>query len=441
MKTFVLFALLSFPLFAQDSSGKFLWGAANAAFQVEGSPGDSDWYRFTHTKGKIEDGTNADKATDFWNRYKEDFQIARDTGLNAFRISIAWERIEPQEGIWDDAALTKYEEIITAMRSYGLEPVVTLHHFVLPFWVAQKGGLEAKNFPELFARFSAHVVDRLARGKANVSWWLTFNEPEILVMGGYTDGDWPPGLKDPNRGIQAAVGYAKAHIEAVKRIRALGINHVKVSIAKHWRVFEAANSHPGSKAMTKLLNFLFNEQFTTCLTTGRIFFWMPGAGKPHLEWVTLPEGKSTLDYLGMNQYGRSLVTGKTSAPFYETSSGNGEKNDLGWEIWPDALVDAVKTAYDTYRLPVLITENGLADAKDEKRPRFLEGHFKAMEKIQSLKLPLLGYLHWSLTDNFEWARGLTPRFGLVEIDYANGTRKPRPSLKVFEKLVRDAKKP
>lgn len=419
----------------------FFFGVSNAAFQVEGSPVDSDWRewtRRTHPDGtpRISDRTDAERVTDFWNRYDEDFRIAQEAGLNAFRISVAWERIEPRPGVWDEEALAHYERMIVAMRKRGLEPFVTLHHYVLPLWVAKEGGVSWDGFPARFGEFSKRVVDRLGRAPANAAYFMTINEPNILVRFGYLDDHkFPPGVNDASAATRALAGLAKAHIEAYRRIKELGIGSVKVGFAHNWQVFEPLDKNSASdRAIAQKVDWIFNRAFMEAVMTGDINFSMPFGDEIH-GTVDLPDRKPALDYLGIQNYGRSYVTASEEKPGYVLSEGGGPKNDLGWELVPEALYLAVKQSA-RYGFPVIVTETGLADSQDRMRPEYLKWNFEALRRLMAEKVDIFGYIHWSLTDNFEWAFGLGPRFGLVEIDYATLERKPRPSLSAYAALVK-----
>lgn len=417
----------------------FLGGAANAAFQVEGSPVESDWTRWTHEPGKIADGTNADRATDFWKRYDEDFALAAKLGANSFRISIAWERIEPRVGVFNAEALAHYETMIVAMRRHGLEPVVTLHHFVLPAWLADRGGLEAADFPVLFERYAERVVQRLAREPARVRLWMTFNEPMVLVHSGYLKGQWPPGhMNDAAGAMRAAANMARAHIRTVTRLRAANPETLW-SVAAHWRDFQPVGGWLDG-AFAKLSNWAFNQQFLDSIHTGKLLFWMPGSGVER-ERIALPGGRSTMDYVGVNYYGRMQVAFTPKPPFVVVSEGPGEKQDLGWEMYADGLDHVARNIHHRYSLPIFVTENGLADANDRWRAKFIDEHLAALRRARDSGIPVVGYLHWSLTDNFEWAEGLKPRFGLVEIDYASGARKPRPSFDKYRQRLTEWLRP
>ncbi|MBS1985499.1 MAG: glycoside hydrolase family 1 protein [Bdellovibrionales bacterium] len=417
------------------SSG-FMWGVANAAFQVEGSPAPSDWTDWVKKPGTIVDGTTGDRGTDFWNRYDEDFKLAQELGSNTFRISIAWERLVPAPGQWNEAALAHYEKMIVAMRARGLEPVVTLHHYTLPQWLADEGGILAKDFVNQFAAYSVRVVRRLSASPARVTWWMTFNEPMVLCNASYVSGEWPPGKKGDFQGaIKAAANLARAHIEAVRRIRAEKLP-IKMSIAKHWRLFEGKPGDITGGPLAKTVDWAFNRQILTALTTGKLNFWMPGALWPENDTIALPEKRSTLDYIGLNYYGRTFLGTKLAAPFFELSEGPGPKSDIGWEMYPEGMYLALKDAAQ-YKLPILISENGVADAQDRFREEYIRSHLFYMAKAMREGVNVIGYLHWTLTDNFEWAKGLTPRFGLVEIDYShNLARKPRPSFEYMKQFYR-----
>jgi len=412
----------------------FLWGVSNSAFQVEGTPADSDWRRWTLQPGKIKDGTAADRATDFWNRFPEDARLAQEGGLNAFRMSVAWERIQPGPDRWDEAALAHYEKMIVELRRRGLEPVVTLQHFALPGWLADRGGLLAAEFVPKFARYAVTVVSRLSRPPARVKYWMTINEPMILVRGAYLEGDWPPGIRNPKLAMMAAGALAKAHLEAVREIRGRCGAGPWVSIAKNWQVFQAADGNPLSLVAAEQLEYLFNKQFMNAALKGEIAFWMPGLPQPTVEKVPLPGGRAAMDYLGINNYGRWLVSHSAEPPGFKLAEGPGPKSDMGWEIFPEALYRALKHAAG-YGLPILVSENGVADRSDALRGKFLEEHLAWIARARREGIPVFGYLYWSLTDNFEWAHGLAPRFGLVEMDYETLERKPRASYYRFRDLV------
>lgn len=434
------FALIA-ALFAQsifasnfNSQRVLLKGVANSSFQVEGSPQPSDWYVWTHTKGKIKDGTNADRATDFWNRYEEDISLAKDLGSNAFRISIAWERVEPVEGQFNQDAIDHYKKIVLAMRAKGIEPVVTLHHFVLPLWLSNEGGLLNAYFPQKFARFAKRMGAALTKAPYSVKYWITLNEPMVQAIIGYQMGVWPPGIQDGRKTAEAALSLAKAHIYGVRALRSLGKENLKISIAHHWRVFQPAHSiNPVEVFYANVANDRSNVEFINSIMSGNLSFGVMGLTLDRVEAkIPLRKNEKMLDFLGINYYGRFLMQFKWGTPPFEALEGPGVKTDMGWEIYPKGMDITLEEVFRQFHLPILITENGLADRADSKRCGFIHDHFREMKRAISRGVPVLGYLHWSLTDNFEWAEGLTPRFGIVSIDYKTMERKPRGSFSCLE---------
>jgi len=418
-----------------DSAKNFHWGVANSAFQVEGFPEKSDWQDWTHTPDKIKDKSTADKASEFWNRYEEDIQLAANLGVNSFRLSIAWDRVEKVQGHFDDSAISKYKKIILALRKKSIEPFVTLHHFVNPHWLAKDGGLLSPIFVESFKNYSQKIVQELSAAPYNVRYFFTFNEPMVLINAGFLEGIWPPGLKDPNAALAAALNLSKAHIVTYRNIKAdPNLKHLQIGIAKHWRVFEGKGLL--GAPLAALSDWFFNHQILKSLTTSQIYFWMPGAKSVKEDLRSEVSVNQTLDFLGINYYGRIFSEFQWKAPFVKISEGPGPKSDLGWEIYSKGLSLSLK-ASSRYGVPIFVSENGVADHKDTLRSQFLKDHITELKNSKASGIDVRGYFHWSLTDNFEWAEGLESRFGLVEIDYEKQKRIPRPSYYEYQRLIKE----
>jgi beta-glucosidase len=434
LSLFLAFAIASFPLVGQCAE-KFLWGVSNAAFQTEGEPADSDWYRWANTPGKIEGGAKPEQAFGFYSRYEIEFDLAKTLGSNAFRMSIAWERVEPEAGKWDEGALTHYEDMLVAMRKRGLEPVVTLHHYVNPVWL--KEGLLTPDFPIRFAEFAEHVVNRLANGPAKVRYWITFNEPEVLTKASYIDGDWPPGVTgDLNSASQAMAQLMRAHVTVWNQTRPLAKQlGLKFGIAKHYRPFQPRSISPLDWLATRLTNNYFNRQVLDGFLSGKIDLWAPGM--KHIRESLSVDGGRAGDFIGVNYYGRTIVQFTFHAPYVLTSEGDGPKNDIGWEIYPKGMLESLRQV-GAYGLPMLITENGIASSDDRLRPDFIAAHIAAMREAMAEGLPVIGYLHWTLTDNLEWARGFGPKFGLCAAPRPGGPNdvsRCRPSFSTYRDLI------
>jgi beta-glucosidase len=407
--------LINTPLAAQANDEVFWWGVGHAAFQVEGSPANSDWKEWTENSKNIKDGSNANKGTNFWNTPEADFALAEKLGAKMFRLSIAWERIEPSPGQYDEAAMAHYEKIILTLRKYKLEPLVTLYHFTTPGWLAQEGGLTSPRFAESFSKYAQFVIRRLSLGPTQVRWWMTFNEPFVPVLAGYIIGIWPPGKKNLFTAIQVAntlIDTQNRTMSLIRQDKTLPQN-LKLSVAYHWRDIQAEGFGIFNSTVRRVTNWIVNVWYLNAISAS-----------------------TQLDYLGVNYYGRYVLHFKWQWPFISVDEGEGVKSDLGWVVHPEGLKNTLKETYERYKLPILISENGIADAQDTRRAEFIKNHIAEIKTARKNNIPVIGYLHWSLTDNFEWAEGLMPRFGLVEMDYEKMERKPRPSFKVYQEIIK-----
>ncbi len=407
----------------------FLWGAATSSHQVEGHCTNNDWWAWEQA-GKVREPSGA--ACDHYHRFREDFDLARELNHNAHRFSLEWSRIEPEEGRFSPEALAHYRDVLLALRERGLEPVVTIYHYTLPKWLADKGGWENPGIERLFERFAARVLDEYA-GLAR--WWITFNEPAVHVFKSYILGQWPPGKTDYPTAFQVVRRMLRAHVLAYHAIHARR-RDAMVSVAKHALALTPCNPKSRMDRLSVAARtYLFNHLFLDALHTGALRV-------PGLFWERLPSGR-TLDYVGLNYYTRDFVRNTGfSVPglignicTLEHHQSVGKRNDLGWEIYPEGLAHFLK-AYSRYRLPILITENGLPVTRDEDRWTFIFLHLWQVARALSEGIPVAGYLHWSLLDNYEWAEGFKGRFGLVEVDYATQKRTVRESARRLADVIR-----
>ncbi len=411
----------------------FLWGTATAAHQVEGG-NRNDWSRFEEQEGRIARGERSGKAVDHWNRMGEDVALMKDLKANAYRFSVEWSRVEPEEGRWDDASFARYADLLGLLREGRITPMVTLLHFSLPQWLADRGGVRAADFPLRFAHFASEAARRLG---PEVELWCTINEPNVQMYLGYVEGIWPPARKSPAEAAEAFAGLLRAHALGAAAIRRNDPG-AQVGVAQNLILFEPSSrlSVPDWVAARGAAE-AFDWAFYDSIQAGRIKLSAPGF--PTLD-EPLPELLGSADYFGANYYRRDLVRFAPTAPgVVQILPGPGPRNDLGWETHPEGLLRLVREAYGRYRLPIYVTENGMADALGAARPSYLRSHAYALTRAIGEGIPVKGYFHWTLMDNFEWTFGFAPRFGLYRVEPVTLARIPTPGAGAFAELSPVAK--
>ncbi len=410
----------------------FLWGTATASHQVEGNNTNNQWYAWEQTSGRIMNEDKSGLACDWWHgRWKEDLDRAEETGQNAHRLSIEWSRIQPAPDRWDEDALDYYREIVRGLVDRGMTPLVTLHHFTDPLWLAERGGWENDETPALFTTFAGRVVEAL---REYASLWVTINEPNVYAYSGYLNGDFPPGRHgDMNGAFHVMANQARAHLKAYPVIHGIQ-KHARVGVAINFRSLKPARSWlPLDAVVANAQHRIFNDSFARGLVTGRMDFVT--------KKVKIAEPSHGLDFLGVNYYTRDLVAFSPAA----SSSGFGrnffpqdaETSDTGLIAnVPEGMYDALRWGR-SFGIPLLVTENGLPDAGDRLRPRYLLQHIHQMWRAVNFNWPVKGYFHWSLVDNFEWERGWSQRFGLWELDPETQVRRRRPSVDLYAEICRE----
>jgi beta-glucosidase len=407
----------------------FLWGTATAAHQVEGG-NRNDWSRFEEEPGRIAHGERSGLAVDHWNRMAEDVALMKALKANAYRFSVEWSRVEPEEGRWDEAAWVRYGGLLRLLSDARITPMVTLLHFSLPTWMADRGGVTAPDFPDRFARFAGEAARRFG---AEVELWCILNEPNVQMYLGYVTGTWPPGRKSPAEAVQAATGLLRAHAKGAKAVRAassrarvgVAVNLVDFQPASRWSLPDwlAARGAAGS----------FDWAFYDAIRSGRIRFDSPGF--PRVD-EPLGDLLGSADWFGANYYTRNLVHFSPTEPgMVALRTGPGERNDLGWEVYPEGLLTLLHAAARRYALPIYVTENGIPDAAGGQRESYIRSHVHAVSRAIAEGVPVRGYFYWSLMDNFEWAEGFAPRFGLYKVDYATLARAPAGGAEAFRALA------
>lgn len=372
----------------------FLWGSATSAYQVEGGNKNSDWELLAGKLGVPKAG----RACDHYRRFEEDFDIAQSLNQNAHRFSIEWARIEPEKGEFDGREIEHYRQVLKALKKRGIEPLVTLHHFTNPQWVAQRGGWENSDTVSYFGSYVRFVVTQLSD---LCDFWVTINEPFVYLSEGYLRATWPPRRRDPLAAFKVGRNMLKAHRQAYQIIHEIQ-PEAKVGVA-YSLAYQRAPFNPKVN-----LEALWER-------------WFIARAKAQ-------------DFIGVNYY-RSVTLKPPRFLGFGKRRGFPGLTDIGWEIYPEGL-HQILVGLKCFNLPIYITENGLADAKDRKRAAFIRDHLDATWRAVQEGVDVRGYFYWSLLDNFEWARGFGPRFGLAEVDYETLERKVRPSASVYANVAK-----
>lgn len=394
-------------------------GVATASAQIEGGDPGSNWNRWCDL-GKIRDHSNISRANDHWNRYREDIALLEELGIRNYRMSVEWARIEPQPGEFSEEAIRHYRDEIGLMKSKGIHVLLTLWHFSHPQWFEDKGGFAPDENVDLFLRYVAHVVDRLGD---LVDDYCTLNEPNVYAVNCFFFGDWLNEEKSFLKTIRVLNRFISCHLEAYQLIhqiqKAHGRPEPRVSFAHHMRLFTPARENAADRLGVKILNHLFQQGFFRAAALGE--FVLPFKNLRHF-----PRGRY-LDRIAINYYSRGEVR-----LFSDTVKDGVPKNDLGWEIYPQGLIDCARQCHDLLPLPIVISENGTCDNQDDFRPLYLYEHLKA---IGESDLPITHYYHWCFLDNFEWQEGERARFGLVHCDYETQKRTLKQSALMYRDVI------
>jgi beta-glucosidase len=377
----------------------FTWGTATAAHQVEGGNWNNDWWQWEHTPGSPCQEPSGD-ACDHYHKYKTDLTLLADLGFNAYRFSLEWSRIEPEDGEFSRAALDHYRRVCANCRERGLEPIVTFHHFTTPRWVAARGGWTEPATADLFARFckraAAHLGDLVGRA-------CTLNEPNIVATMGYGWGLFPPGQRDPDLRKRANDVLIAAHKKAVDAIRS-GPGKAPIGVTLALQDFLA---EPGGERARDAERAVWEDVYL--------------------------EAARGDDFLGVQTYScvRFGPDGMVGPP------PGARLTQMGWEYRPEALEATIRRAWElTHHVPVVVTENGLATEDDRERIEFVEQALGGVLACLRDGIDVRGYVYWSTMDNFEWAFGYRPKFGLVAVDRTTFVRTEKPSARWLGNVAR-----
>ncbi len=386
----------------------FLWGAATSSYQIEGGL-INDWSQWEKSERRLsylkKKGLNpadyqSGKAANSWEMMEADIECLKKINANAYRFSIEWSRVEPEEGRFDEAVLARYANFIGRLQEEGIEPFVTLWHWPLPLWLSAKGGWTNSSIINYFKIYT----ERLVQAFPTVKFWITLNEPEIYAGNGFLHGIWPPAIKNPLSYLGVIANLIKAHRVAYDTIKESNSN-TEIGIASPNINFEAA---PG------IINRI--------LKAGAEWWW-------NNRFLNKISDKQ--DFIGLNFYFHNLIN-------YGFSKNKNEKvNDMGWELYPAGIYPVLRNLANRYQKPIYITENGTADQDDDHRAWFIKEILKEVRRALDDEVDIRGYLHWSLIDNFEWAHGFEKKFGLFEVDYKTFERRPRPSALEYGRIIKN----
>jgi len=367
----------------------FVWGTATAAHQVEGANWNNDWWMWEHTPGSPCAEPSGD-AVDHWHRYEADLDLVASLGFNTYRFSLEWSRIEPEAGQWSRAALDHYRRVCAACHERGVTPIATFHHFTTPRWVAHQGGWEEPGTADLFARYCERAAGAIGD---LLGWACTINEPNIVATMGYLVGVFPPGRHDA----------------ALRR----SVNDVLID--GHRKAVEAIRSGPGSAPVG--------------LTVAMTDYQPVDDDQSRLERIrhvmedVFLDATDGDDFVGVQTYTRGRI-----GPGGDIGPEPGvERTQMGYEFWPEALEATIRRASGRTGLPVLVTENGIGTDDDSRRIEYVQRALEGVGRCLADGIDVRGYIYWSTMDNFEWALGYMPTFGLVAVDRSSFERRPKPS--------------
>lgn len=410
----------------------FYWGAATSAHQIEGGL-ENNWSKWEkkhaetesrlYQQGKKEfldnsigavnikeackyDNYISGKAADSFNRYKEDVQILKSLGLNSYRFSVDWSRIEPEKGKYSEEGLKYYRNLINELKEDGIEPFLTCWHWPVPLWLEEEGGLEAENIVKYFEKYVEVLGENFGQ---DVKSWITINEPTAISLCGYLEGKWPPAKRNIFKFWKVCFVNLVAMHKVAYKVLKKGESNPMVGIAHHILYIKGYKDRVLNKLIASISKYFSNFLF-------------------------LNKIEGYMDFIGLNFY-QHMELGIFG--FKEVSK---KRSDVNWGMEPYSIFYVLKELKDKYDLPIIITENGLADREDKYRKWWLDETFRAMGDALDYGVDLFGYLHWSLLDNFEWAEGFWPKFGLVEVNRETLDRRIRESGYYYKSLVENVRK-
>ena len=431
----------------------FQWGVATASYQIEGAVREggrapSIWDTFSHTPGATLNGDTGDVADDHYHRWPEDLELLRGLGVDLYRFSLAWPRLQPDgHGPLNEAGVDFYSRLVDGLLEHGVQPWVTLYHWDLPQALQDAGGWPARDTAERFAEYAALAHERLSD---RVRIWTTLNEPFCSALTGHAEGRHAPGVQDDDAAMRAVHHLLLGHGLAVRAMRAAD-PEAKYGITLNLTPTDPASEEPADVEAARRIDAIANRLFLDPVLLGRYPDDVPPLPVQDGDEAIIGQ---PLDVLGVNYYFRQIAraggNGRRPSPWVgardvEFVSRGLPRTEMGWEIDASGLRDILVRLHRDYpAVPLYVTENGAAFADEQSNGRvhdpdriaYLEAHFRAAAEAIAAGVDLRGYFVWTLLDNFEWSYGYTKRFGLVHVDYETLQRTPKDSARWFAEVTR-----
>ena len=414
----------------------FIWGTATAAHQVEGNC-TNNWSAFekgTKEDGQpnIKDNQQSGLACDHWNRYPEDITLIKELGVSHYRFSVEWSKIQPEQNTFDEVVLSHYSKMIDKLIENNITPVLTLHHFTHPLWFDKLGAFEKEENIPIFVSFCKRVFKEYS---SKVNFWCTINEPGVVATQGYFSGMFPPGKKDSKLSAIVLKNLLEAHVQVYHALKKMGNGPlVKIGIVKNINQFDPWRRwHLLDWLISGSVNRFFNSSTIIFLRTGIFKIRIPG-----LAWINHknPKAINSMDYFGLNYYSHNHLKARlfTKELFTVENRKEDIMTDMPYAVYGEGIYRAIQSVSEL-NVPIMITENGIADAEDNKRELYIRRYLYAVSKAIKDGYDVVGYFYWSLMDNFEWAFGYDMKFGLFSVDFKTQERTLREGSSAYRKIV------
>ena len=421
---------ISFP-------SKFIWGTATAAHQVEGNC-ENNWSEFENGlkddgEPNIKDSQVSGNACEHWDRYPEDIELIKKLGVSHYRFSVEWSKIQPSKDTFDQEVLNHYSRMIDALIKNNIIPVLTLHHFTHPIWFDNLGAFEKEENIALFISFCKRVFKEYSH---KVEYWCTINEPAVVATQGYFSGMFPPSKKDSQLSAIVLKNFLEAHVQAYHELKNMKNGSlVKIGIVKNINQFEPWRRW-------HLLDWLISISVNRFFNTSSIDFFRTGIFKirvPGIAWIKHKNNNAinSMDYFGLNYYSHNHLKMQLFSNELFTMEYRKEDTltDMPYTIYGEGIYRAIQSV-SVLNVPIIITENGVSDAKDNIRELYIKRYLYAVSKAVEDGYDVVGYFYWSLMDNFEWAFGYDMKFGLFSVNFKTQERKLRKGAKAFIDTVK-----